>query len=141
VYNGTRVSVKPTEPTAIDLPARRTIPRSNSRDEGVSGCRFFIPLFVLPVKGCGAPDSALSAIDVNLIGGPGVHFQYSGAESMNLRSRWVASGVVLVTVLVCYFGVRAELSQAHRIQTQGTPHFDTSATAELTCSTDPAGKC
>jgi hypothetical protein len=50
---------------------------------------------------------------------------------MNLRSRWVAAGVVLITVLVCYFGVRAELAQAHRIDAQRSSHFATPATADL----------
>jgi hypothetical protein len=50
---------------------------------------------------------------------------------MNLRSRWVAAGVVLITALVCYLGVRAELAQAHRIDAQRAPRFATPATAEL----------
>jgi hypothetical protein len=51
---------------------------------------------------------------------------------MNLRSRWGAAGVVLATVLVCYFGVRAELTQAQRVEAQRTPHLATPATADLT---------
>jgi hypothetical protein len=51
---------------------------------------------------------------------------------MNLRSRWVAAGVVLATVLVCYFGVRTELTQAQRIETRRIPHLATPATADLT---------
>ena len=60
---------------------------------------------------------------------------------MNLRSRWAAAGVVLVTVLVCYFGVRAELAQAHRSETQRTPHLATRASADSVCGTDPANRC
>jgi hypothetical protein len=58
---------------------------------------------------------------------------------MNLRSRWVAAGVVLVTVLVCYFGVRAELAQAHRADAQQTRQLATPATADLACGT--AARC
>jgi hypothetical protein len=60
---------------------------------------------------------------------------------MNLSSRWVAAGVVLITVLVCCFGVRAELAQAHRSESRHTPHLATSATADLTCGTDAAARC
>ena len=60
---------------------------------------------------------------------------------MNLRSRWAASGIVLVTVLVCFFGVRAELAQAHQSGMQRTPHVATLAIANLACGTDPAGGC
>jgi hypothetical protein len=57
--------------------------------------------------------------------------RHLGAETMNLRSRWVAAGVVLITALVCYLGVRAELAQAHRIDAQRAHGFATPATAEL----------
>ena len=59
---------------------------------------------------------------------------------MNLRSRWAAAGIVLVTVLVCYFGVRAELAQAHRSETQGNPHFAARAPGPA-CGVDPANGC
>jgi hypothetical protein len=60
---------------------------------------------------------------------------------MNFRSRWLAAGVVLVTVLVCYLGVRAEFAQAHRSDAQHTEHFATPATADLNCGTNPAKGC
>ncbi len=60
---------------------------------------------------------------------------------MNLSSRWVAAGVVLVTVVVCFFGVRAELAQAHRSESRQTPHLAISASADLTCGTDAAARC
>jgi hypothetical protein len=60
---------------------------------------------------------------------------------MNLNSRWVAAAVVLVTVVVCCLGVRAELAQARRSEAQRTPHFSAPATADLACGADPAYKC
>jgi hypothetical protein len=60
---------------------------------------------------------------------------------MNLSSRWVAAGVVLVTVLVCVFGVRAELAQARRTESQQNPQLAISATADLACGTDAAARC
>jgi hypothetical protein len=60
---------------------------------------------------------------------------------MNLSSRWVAAGVVLVTVLVCFFGVRAELAQVHRTESQQTPHLAISASADQACDTDAAARC
>jgi hypothetical protein len=50
---------------------------------------------------------------------------------MNLRSRWFATGVVLVTAVACYFGVHAELAQAHRTEAQRSAHFAAPATADL----------
>jgi hypothetical protein len=46
---------------------------------------------------------------------------------MNFNSRWVAAGVVLVTLVVCFFGVRAELAQAQRSESRQTPHLAISA--------------
>jgi hypothetical protein len=60
---------------------------------------------------------------------------------MNLSSRWVAAGVVLVTLLVCFFGVCAELAQAHRTESRQTPQLAISATADLACGTDAAARC
>ena len=60
---------------------------------------------------------------------------------MNLRSRSAAAGIVLVTVLICFLGVRAELAQAHRSATQRTPDVAKPAIANLACGTDPAGGC
>ncbi len=60
---------------------------------------------------------------------------------MILRSRWAAAGIVLVTLLVCYMGVRAELSQAHRSATRRTPEFAAPATADLSCGRDAASGC
>jgi hypothetical protein len=40
---------------------------------------------------------------------------------MNIRSQWPAAGVVLVTLLVCFFGVRAELTLAHQSEVQRGP--------------------
>jgi len=60
---------------------------------------------------------------------------------MNLNSRWVAAGVVLVTVLVCFFGVRAELAQAQRSESRQTSHLAMPATADLACGSDAGAKC
>jgi hypothetical protein len=60
---------------------------------------------------------------------------------MNPRSRWAAAGIVFVTVLVCFLGVRAELAQAHRAGMQRTPHGTAPAIANLACGTDPTGGC
>ncbi len=60
---------------------------------------------------------------------------------MNPSSRWVAAGVILVTVLICFFGVRAELAQARRTQSQQTPQLAISASADLACGTDAAARC
>lgn len=60
---------------------------------------------------------------------------------MSLRSPWAAAGVVLVTVLVCCFGVRAELAQAHRSETQRTARVATPGPTDLSCGTDPANGC
>jgi hypothetical protein len=43
------------------------------------------------------------------------------------RSRWAAAGFVLATILVCYFGVRAELSQAQLSSAQHTMRVATTA--------------
>jgi hypothetical protein len=60
---------------------------------------------------------------------------------MNIRSQWPAAGVVLGTLLVCFFGVRAELTLAHQSEAQRGPH--TPVTADLACGTGrgagPAG--
>jgi hypothetical protein len=50
---------------------------------------------------------------------------------MNLRSPWFATGVVLVTVVACYFGVRAELAQAHQAEAQRSAQFAAPPTADL----------
>jgi hypothetical protein len=60
---------------------------------------------------------------------------------MNPSSRWVAAGVVLVTILVCYFGVRAELAQARQTESRQTSHLALPATADLACGTDAAARC
>jgi hypothetical protein len=60
---------------------------------------------------------------------------------MNLRSRWVAAGVVLVTLLVCYAGVRAELARARLSETQRTPQLATSTTADPACGIEAANRC
>ena len=60
---------------------------------------------------------------------------------MILRSRWAAAGVVLVTGLVCYLGVRAELAQARRSEAERITHLASPATADLACGTDPADRC
>jgi hypothetical protein len=52
---------------------------------------------------------------------------------MNCRSRWLAAGVVLVTVLVCLLGVRAELAQARRSDAQRSQRLAAPATADLNC--------
>jgi hypothetical protein len=42
---------------------------------------------------------------------------------MNLRSRAMVAGVVtLITVAICFFGVRAELDSVHRSGNQRAPH-------------------
>jgi hypothetical protein len=62
---------------------------------------------------------------------------------MNIRSPWPAAGVVLGTLLVCFFGVRAELTLAHQSEAQRGPHLATPTTADLACGTGlgagPAG--
>jgi hypothetical protein len=60
---------------------------------------------------------------------------------MNFRSRWLAAGVVLATILVCYLGVRAELAQARRSDAQRIQQLATPATADLNCGTNPAKGC
>jgi hypothetical protein len=41
---------------------------------------------------------------------------------MNLRSRATAAGVVtLITMAICFFGVRAELARGQRSEDQRTP--------------------
>jgi hypothetical protein len=60
---------------------------------------------------------------------------------MNYRARWLAAGVVLVTVLVCFLGVRAELAQARRSDAQRTQHLATPATADLNCGTNSTKGC
>ena len=43
---------------------------------------------------------------------------------MNLHSRTaVAGAVTLITMVICFFGVRAELARAHRSGNQGAPQL------------------
>ena len=60
---------------------------------------------------------------------------------MNFRSPWLAAGVVLGTVLVCFLGVRAELAQARRADAQRNQHLATPATADLNCRTISTKGC
>jgi len=60
---------------------------------------------------------------------------------MNHRSWWAAAGFVIVTVLVCYFGVRAELAQAQHSATQRATRVATAGPADRFCGADPASGC
>jgi hypothetical protein len=71
----------------------------------------------------------------------GVCIRHPGAEPMNFRSPWLAAGVVLGTVLVCFLGVRAELAQARRSDVQRTQHLAAPATADLNCRANSTKGC
>jgi hypothetical protein len=57
------------------------------------------------------------------------------------RSRWAAAGFVLATIIVCYFGVRAELVQAQLSSAQRATRVATAVQADRVCGADPAGGC
>ncbi len=61
---------------------------------------------------------------------------------MNLRSPWAAAGFCLGTAIVCYCGVRTELTQARLSRaTQAVAHLAIDRAAEQVCGTDAAGGC
>jgi len=59
---------------------------------------------------------------------------------MNLRSPWVAVSVVLVTIVVCVFGVHTELAQARRSVIPRTAHVQAPAAENSACGAE-AGSC
>jgi hypothetical protein len=58
------------------------------------------------------------------------------------RSRWAAAGFVLATMVVCYFGVRAELAQAQLSTAQRAARVATAVSADnasaLVAEIDPS---
>jgi hypothetical protein len=57
------------------------------------------------------------------------------------RSQWAAVSFVLATVIVCFFGVRAELAQAQLSSTQRATRVATAVPADRDCGADPASGC